>query len=204
MRVLKQIWNRHKSNLTQAMQDASLDKLDIVLTTESASVMEEKDAFMADAQHVKKLIPFDFEFITNEFDIKQDSGNPQNNRPEHNLELKEGENNADQVMLSMVSSLQAQLLARYSIGNCCSNFHRILFELLDGGCGAAYQSGPECLQKNEDPEFRICCLWDNSEECKAKNVKEKIEKKWKAVKRKRMQERQRQKQARQQSMVKGE
>ena len=204
MRVLVQIWNRNKSSLTQAMKDASVDKLSIILTTESASVLEEKDEFMADAGLVKKTVPFPFEFVVNEFDIQQDGGNPRDNLPEHNLEVELKENNADQVMLSMMSSLQLQLLARYSIGNCCSNFHRVLFELLDGGCGAAYQSGPECLQQNEDPEFRICCVWDSSEECKAKNVQEKIAKKWKAVKQKRMQERQRRKRERQRSMVKGE
>jgi hypothetical protein len=175
------------------MKEASLDKLSIVLTTESDSVMQEKDEFMKNKTLVNK-VPFKFDFITNDFDIRQDSGNPQYNIPEHNLDVVLEENNADEVMLSMISSLQIQLLARYSIGNCCSNFHRILFELLDGGCGAAYQSGPECLQTNEDPEFRICCVWDNSEECKAKKVRENIEQKWKAVKHNRKQERRKRKQ----------
>lgn len=204
MRVLVQIWNRNKASLTQAMKAASVDKLSIVLTTESAIVLEEKDEFMADAILVKKTVPFPFEYIVNEFDTQQDNGNPRNNIPEHNLDVELAENNADQVMLSMMSSLQLQLLARYSIGNCCSNFHRILFELLDGGCGAAYQSSPECLQTNEDPEFRICCIWDDSEECKAKNVRENIDTKWKAAKQKRMQERYRRNMERQGSMIKGE
>ena len=189
MRVVVQQWNRYKVALTQAMKDASLDKVSIVLTTESASVLEEKDAFMANTSLVKKIVPFPFEFVINEFDIQQDSGNPKFNIPEHNLDMELEENNADQVMLSMISSLQLQLLTRYTIGNCCSNFHRLLFEMLDGGCGAAYQISLECLQENENPEFRICCVWDNSPECQKRNVREIIGQKYKDVKKKRMQER---------------
>jgi len=204
MRVLAQIWNRNKPSLKQAMKEASVDKLSIIVTTESASVLKEKDTFLADTSLVKRTVPFKFEFILNEHDIQQDSGNPRDNIPEHNLDVVLEENNADKVMLSMISSLQLQLLARYSIGNCCSNFHRIIFELLDGGCGAAYESGPECLQTNPNPEFRICCVWDTSNECKAKNVREKIDEKWAAAKRKRMQERNRRKREKQLNMVKGE
>ena len=194
MRVMVQIWNRHQQNITMAMKQAAVDKVSIVLTTESASVLQDKDDFLANTSHVQKIIPFDFEFIMNDFDIQQDSGNPQNNLPEHNLDQVLDENKADQVMLSMISSLQLQLLSRYAIGNCCSNFHRLLFELMDAGCGAPYDRFAECLQWNQEAEFRICCLWDQSDECKAKNVKATIEQKWKSVRRKRMQERLRRRQ----------
>jgi len=200
MRVMAQIWNKHKTNLTLAMNEASVDKISIILTTESDSVLKEKDAFMADVDRVRQLVPFPFEFVLNNFDIHQDTGNPLDNVPEHNLDVVLEENNADQVMLSMVSSLQLQLLARHSRGNCCSNFHRLLFELLDGGCGASYERGLECLNYNEDPELRICCLWDQTEECKAKKVKETIEEKWKEVRQKRMRERQRRRREEQQNM----
>ena len=189
MRIMTQQWQRHKIALTQAMKDASVKQVSIVLTTESASVLKEKDAFMENKSLVEKIAPFPFEFVINEFDIQQDSGNPKFNIPEHNLDTELKENNADEVMLSMVSSLQLQLLTRYTIGNCCSNFHRLLFELLDGGCGAAYQISLECLQENENPDFRICCVWDNSPECQKRNVREIIGEKYKAVKKKRMQER---------------
>lgn len=189
MRAVVQQWQRNRAALTKVMKDASITKVSIVLTTESASVLEEKDAFMANASLVKMIVPFPFEFVVNEFDIQQDSGNPKMNIPEHNLDVELKENSADQVMLSMVSSLQLQLLTKYTIGNCCSNFHRLLFELLDGGCGAAYQISLECLQENEDPDLRLCCVWDNSPECQKRNVKEVIGQKYKAVKKQRMQER---------------
>lgn len=177
MRVLTQIWNRNKDSITQKMKELQVDKLNIILTTESEAVIHEKDAFMAN-ETLRNKVPFPFRFITNDYDVQQDNGNPHQNLEDAfdylGLSHTAKPVDADEVMLSMMSSLKAQMMARYSIGNCCSNFHRILFELIDGGCGAAYQSEPECLQTNENPEFRICCVWDNSEECKAKGVGERI------------------------------
>lgn len=67
-------------------------------------------------------------------------------------------------MLSAMSSLKAQLLPRISIGNCCSNFHVLLNDLLSEGCGAASDNKFLCLQEYDDPALRVCCGWHS--DCK--------------------------------------
>ena len=75
----------------------------------------------------------------------------------------------DNIMLSAISSLKLQLHAHYTIGNCGSNLHLLLFDFLKEGCGATQQQQiVQCLQDDEDPKFRLCCEWSKSEECIAK------------------------------------
>jgi len=62
-------------------------------------------------------------------------------------------------MLSSISSLKLQLMARVSIGNCCSNFHAMLSDLMLAGCGAASDNKFMCLQEYDDPLLRVCCGW---------------------------------------------
>jgi hypothetical protein len=82
---------------------------------------------------------------------------------------------ADAVMLSAVSSLKAQLMANVVIGNCCSNFHQLLRELIEQGCGGAGVGGGHvgsttfyCLQDHPNPDYRLCCSWDKSSRCMEK------------------------------------
>ena len=82
---------------------------------------------------------------------------------------------ADAVMLSAVSSLKAQLMANVVIGNCCSNFHQLLRELIGQGCGGAGIGGGHvgsttfyCLQDHPNPDYRLCCSWDKSSRCMEK------------------------------------
>jgi hypothetical protein len=79
------------------------------------------------------------------------------------------ESTEDEIMLSAISSLKAQLMAKFTVGNCCSNFHLLLFDFLQDGCGAAKDNIGQCLQDNEDPEFRICCMWSTTDECDQKS-----------------------------------
>lgn len=76
----------------------------------------------------------------------------------------QGKSDADEIMLSAVSSLKAQLLPRISIGNCCSNFHAMLNDFLSEDCGAASSNEFLCLQEYEDPRLKVCCGWHH--ECK--------------------------------------
>ena len=77
---------------------------------------------------------------------------------------------ADDVMLSTMTSLKMQLMTESTVGNCCSNFHKVMLEFLQNGCGAAKRNHFECLQDNENPEFRVCCEWSTSPECKQKQA----------------------------------
>ena len=78
--------------------------------------------------------------------------------------MSKGESDADEVMVSALSSFKAQLLPRVSIGNCCSNFHVLLNDFLSEGCGAARDNTFVCLQEYDDPLLRVCCGWHP--ECK--------------------------------------
>jgi hypothetical protein len=150
MKVMIRIWRTNQS----AMHGTA----NIILTTESQSVMDDMNKFQ---EHLKDTVPFSYRFITNEQDVMQGTGLPNN--------FESGNVTADNVMLSSVAALKLQLMARYTVGNCCSNFHNLLFDFLRDGCGASQETvATTCLQEMEEPEFRVCCSWDKSEECVAK------------------------------------
>lgn len=149
MKVIAVVWEKAQINRSAVAN--------IILTTESKRVMEDMKRFEATS---KETLPFSYRFITNSHDVLQGTG-----FPDHY-----GANvTADDVMLSSVASLKLQLLAKTSVGNCCSNFHGLLFHFLRGGCGAARgNEATICLQQLEDPELRVCCAWDKSETCFSK------------------------------------
>jgi len=157
MRLMGQIWNVHEAS--HGLSNASTS---IVLTTESKTVLEDKKRFETN-QTLRDQVPFDYNFVMNEHDVMQETGLPNDFMKNTAAEIT-----ADQIMLSAVSSLKAQLMAKFTVGNCCSNFHLLLFDFLQDGCGAAQDNISQCLQDNEDPEFRLCCQWTKNDECQAK------------------------------------
>lgn len=164
MKVMGQIWNTHQEVIGQSASHhgAINGTTSIVLTTESQSVLRDKEKFEKDVM-LRATVPFQYQFVTNDHDIMQSTGLPKNF-------IKNTNNVAtlDEIMLSAISSLKAQLMAKFTIGNCCSNFHLMLFDFLQDGCGAAKDNIGQCLQDNEDPEFRLCCMWSKTDECDAK------------------------------------
>jgi len=165
MKVMSQTWHKHNStikDITSAQGMSHAHATSIVLTTESQSVLREKKLFESNLT-LKSQIPFDYNFVMNEHDVMQETGHPRDF-----MVLTADDVTADQVMLSAVSSLKAQLMAKFTVGNCCSNFHLLLFHFLQSGCGAARDNVGQCLQENEDAEFRLCCMWSKSDECQAK------------------------------------
>ena len=101
--------------------------------------------------------------IANDKDVAQGTGNPK----EYNkMTLRNV--SADDIMLSTMTSLNMQLMAAHTVGNCCSNFHKLMIEFLSHGCGAAPRNKFDCLQDNENPEFRLCCQWSRNKECKVR------------------------------------
>jgi hypothetical protein len=119
----------------------------IIFTTESKQMVRHQRVF------VNQTLPSQsfpkYRFVTNEYDVTPDSG--------HGVRRPPINATADQVLLSAISSLKLQLMARVTIGNCCSHFHAIMHSYLSEGLGAANSSSFECLQENENPEFRLCC-----------------------------------------------
>lgn len=123
---------------------------DIVLTSESEHILNAKKEYETNLTK-KNLVPFDYRFVTNDGDVMQGTGLPKE------FQDKRPNVTANEIMLSAITSLKAQLMPRFSIGNCCSSFHLLIFDFLRDGCGAARDNIGQCLQENEDPEFRVCC-----------------------------------------------
>lgn len=163
MKLMGQVYTKHNELIPHGNNNVS-----IVLTTESKSVLDEMRNFEENTT-LRSTVPFPYDFVTNHHDVMQSTGLPSDF-------LKQGAEAhvaEDDVMLSAVSSLKAQMMARFTIGNCCSNFHLLLFDFLRDGCGAARDNVGQCLQENEDPEFRVCCMWSKADECKEKQEQKK-------------------------------
>ncbi len=134
----------------------------IVITTESRSILKELAAFQANNSSLKAV--FDSQIVVNHRDIAQDTGYLEVSLP-GNSSSATGQND---VLLSAMSSLKLQLTTRITLGNCCSNFHLMLKDLLYEGCGAHIENTFQCLQTHANARFRVCCSWDRSPECVAR------------------------------------
>lgn len=154
MNATASLWNQHRLNKND---DAVAN---IILTTEDESVMNDMHKFESTTR--SSFDYFSHRFITNKKDVLQGTGLA------NDFEKSSRNITADQVMLSSVAALKLQLSAKYTIGNCCSNFHNLLFDFVRDCCGAAPDSTATCLQEMDEPEFRVCCSWDKSDECVAK------------------------------------
>jgi hypothetical protein len=148
MRVASKMWKRHGPPSSTAIinGDPFID-----LTTESTAIQEEQRLFATNTS-ARSRYPA-FRFVTNSHDVTP-------NTERFSRVAKKVNVSADEAMLSAMSSLQLQLAA--SVGNCCSNFHRMLQDYLSGGCGAASNSYFHCLQEDGDPELRVCCFKSKS------------------------------------------
>jgi hypothetical protein len=134
----------------------------VVVTTESKQVLNEQAQYASEMTlDVENHSTFPVRFITNPFDVAQDTGY-------FDGSISESQYSSNQIMLSSISSLQLQLHARYTLGNCCSNFHLMLKDLISVGCGSNPFHTFHCLQDHTNPAYRICCSWDKSAECLAR------------------------------------
>jgi hypothetical protein len=171
MDLMGHTWTKYEKELVasrsqlafQTKEHESSVNVSIIVTSEAPKVHRAQETYQNQGFH--KNLSFPFRFINNNFDVHQGTGNPAR------IMQKSKNISLDEVMLSSISSLKAQLHARYSFGNCCSNFHLLLFDFLRGGCGAAQDQVAECLQDNADPTYRLCCDWSKEEECVAKRNK---------------------------------
>jgi hypothetical protein len=127
----------------------------IILTTEDKNIFQQRLAYNASTG-------FALDFVVNEKDTFQGTG--------HTMLFK---NDADDIMISSLVSLKLQMYAKKVYGNCCSNFHNLIFDFLLGGCGMAEKV--TCLQETKD--YNICCRWSEQDECRGvfTDFKEKME-----------------------------
>lgn len=128
----------------------------IILTTESIEMLQARHKYNRNQS-------FPFYLIANDQDVAQGTGNPR-----YYKDFLSRNVTADDIMLSTMTSLNMQLMAASTVGNCCSNFHKLMLEFLSRGCGAAPSNNFECLQENKNPRFRLCCQWSNNQECRNK------------------------------------
>jgi hypothetical protein len=173
-----QVWRREfeKQTTTTTTTNTTMNTtitLNVLLTSESRKVFQEQQEFLHNTALQEATSPFPFRIITNsEGDVHPIQKNWRSHSPYLNF-------TSDQNMIAALSSLQIQLLAKYTIGNCCSNFHQLLFDFLKAGCGKVQTSnnatmttsggggqGAECLQSNENPELRLCCGRTELPHCK--------------------------------------
>ncbi len=120
----------------------------ILLTSEDESIIPMRIPYMQNAS-------FNFSFVVNEQDRQPGGGRP---------ERYEGQ--GDAVLISSLVAIQLQLQASVLVGNCCSNFHKLLFDFAAEGCGADPNIIYYCLNDMWDhPEFMICCGWYKGELC---------------------------------------
>lgn len=158
--------------------------ISVVVTTESKQIQQEQQEYakwMFDSQNFSfpqlRNSLFRPRFVLNHQDVTQDTGylkevftlgaHGTNSTMKHpNLQLQ-----ADEIMLSTLSSLQMQLQTSLTVGNCCSNFHLLLKDLLAAGCGSSPHGNYfQCLQDHKTKEYQICCSWDKSSRCRKKNT----------------------------------
>jgi hypothetical protein len=130
--------------------------VNIILTSESADVLS------SSAQYSKNK-SFPFSIIKNDRDTMQGTGFSKR------FSSKGGDHvTADGVMLSSIIVLKMQMMAKHTVGNCCSNFHKLMADYVINGCGVVDGGTFECLQENPDLKFRLCCRWSNGGECAQK------------------------------------
>jgi hypothetical protein len=116
-------------------------------------MVHEHRAFVSNVT-AQSSLPYKFHVLSNERDVTPNTGFVLSATDKQNATFT-----ADEALLSAMSSLKLQLLARVTVGNCCSNFHVLLADFLAGGCGSANINAFHCLQEHDDPNFRVCCGW---------------------------------------------
>lgn len=110
----------------------------VLLTSEDPSVATFRHAYADN-------VSFPLDIVMNEMDRPQGHGAP----PEFV--------DADAVMIGSLAVLKLQMRANVLVLNCCSQFHSMLRDLVQEGCGADPELHWECLNEIDDVRFRICC-----------------------------------------------
>ena len=162
--------------------------ISVIVTTESKQIRDEMEQYQMDTTSTAAGIvtgTTQYQFVTNPYDVTQDTGY----FDDHTKNMNNTTFTANDIMLSTLSSLQLQLYAtHFTVGNCCSNFHLIIKDLLNIGCGVPLPTTTntittnnnnirpyhhhhhqfQCLQNHPNTKYRICCSWDKSSECQNK------------------------------------
>jgi hypothetical protein len=151
MDLMGTTWERHKFNSPHHPTNVN-----IVLTSESPDIHQARHEYQA---RNRSSFPMEvsYNFVTNDFDSVQNSGDPK---------ALNSNVTKEEILLSTLGSLKMQLHSEYVVGNCCSNHHLMLVDLLRAGCGAHHHDDvAQCMQDHDDPKYRLCCAWTKTPEC---------------------------------------
>ena len=113
----------------------------LILTTEDKTVFDQRLNY--------SLAHFPYNFVVNENDVMQSSGS-----------FRLTNVSPDKIILSSLIVMKMQFHAKYVYGNCCSNFHRLIFEMLQLGCGIQSPASARRCYPN------ICCGWTGPVACR--------------------------------------
>ena len=165
MSAAQSLWESERIGFSESNGDV----VNIVVTSESREIQRQHRHYASAVERNSNPALAHPRFIWNHRDVLQDTGYLE----EVLVSSGDSANNAfnataDEMMLSALSSLRAQLQTGVALGNCCSNFHLVLKDLLDVGCGATETSHFQCLQDHKDPAYHICCSWDQSPRCRVR------------------------------------
>jgi hypothetical protein len=128
-----------RQNSTESITESTIPPYDtVMLTSESKEIIEARKAY------TPKNESFPFDFIVNDEDVGQGTGNP-----------KFFGRTGDEVVLSTMIALKLQLLPDSLVINRCSNHHAMISSFVDKGCGQVNHL--EALGDNDNPQFRIQC-----------------------------------------------
>jgi hypothetical protein len=141
MNLADEVWLEHFSDH---------DKGSVIITTEATDVANGSRMYAASHDGVGGKLSI----VMNHDDVLQDTGRPRT--PKYRVR-------ADDVMESTLIAMRLQFHAKFTIGNCCSNFHLLLFDLLQHGCGLSETQ--QCLQETANASYHACCQWSKTEEC---------------------------------------
>ena len=147
MNLLKKKW--YENGFDKKYGSGNDVTANVFITSEMKTVMETALAFSSNTTYMSKM-PFTPRWITNTNDVHPDNGTSK--RPK----IAKGKN-ADDIVLSSLSVLKMHMNAESTIGNCCSNWHQIIFHLTGSGCGLHIQNAGECIQHRPEPIFQACC-----------------------------------------------
>ena len=143
MHLMDEIWK--ENGMSSANGTAH-----ILITSEIPDIMEKAHAFSTNETYLSK-ISFKPDWITNTNDIRQGTGNFRGQG------VRRNRNKGGGIILSALSALKIQMRAAYSVGNCCSNFHQLIFNMLRGGCGMQPTNRGQCLQERKESIFQLNC-----------------------------------------------
>ena len=161
MRLLKSKWYE-EGFADKYGQGSNNVTFDVLITSETKDIMEQAYAFSNNSKYMSQF-PFTPRWITNTNDIRQGNGN---NRMISKMGIGGGD-----VLMSILSSFKLQMNAASTIGNCCSNFHQLIFHLLRGGCGVEYGNNGQCLQSRNETIYQLCCGMKASPQCPRDRMK---------------------------------